>query len=95
VRGRIKFKGLKFHISEPEAVIDKIQNCGVIGGIKNRPSQLDLYCSVEFISRDLVIDVDENIAVDSFRIAENMVCPDCIVHEFINIALHVLKNGAV
>jgi hypothetical protein len=74
---------LKFNIPELKAVVNEIQHCGFIGGIENRPAKLNLYCSFEFICGKLIGKVDKNIAIDSFGVAKDMVCPNCIIHELI------------
>jgi hypothetical protein len=86
---------LEFDIPELKIVIHKIQHRRIIGCIEYRTFQLNLDSSSELISRKLVGKVYNNIAVDPFGIAENMIGPDGIVHEFIDITLHRFKNLAV
>src|SRR5450759_2530152 len=91
----MKCQRLKLHIPELKVIVNKIKHGGIIGSIENRSSKLNLDCSPEFICRQLVVEVNENITVDSFSVAINVVCPHCAVHKFVNIALHSLKDLTV
>jgi hypothetical protein len=86
---------LKFHIFELKIVVNEIQHCGVICCIEHRPAKLDLDSSFKFVCRQLIGEINQDITVDPFSIAEDMICPDRIIHEFKKIALHTLKNLAV
>src|SRR5512139_1871451 len=87
----IEFKRLKLHVTEPEVVIHEVENSRFVCGVKGRPAELYLQGAAEFIRRELLIKVDQNVAFYLFRIAEDIVCPDHAVHEFIDVTLHALE----
>src|SRR5665647_1567742 len=88
---RIEFERLKLHITEPEVIIHKVENSRFICGVKGRATELYLQGAAEFIGRELLIKVDQDVTFNPFRIAEKIVRPYHAVHEFIDIALHALK----
>jgi len=83
---------LKLHISELQVIVDEIQHRGIVSGIKDRAAQLNSDRTPEFIGRQLIRQVNKNIAVNPFGVAEYMIGPHGTIHEFINIALHRLEN---
>src|SRR5665647_1770678 len=87
----IEFKRLKLHITEPEVIIHKVENSRFICRVKGRATELYLQGATEFIGRELLIKVDQNVTFYPFRIAEQIVRPDHAVHEFIDVTLHALK----
>jgi hypothetical protein len=86
---------LKFHIPELKAVINEIQKGGAIGCIKYRSAELNLNRSFEFICRQLIGEVNQDITVYPFSVIKDMVRPDCIIHKLEKVFLHTLKNLAV
>ncbi|MCK7529988.1 MAG: hypothetical protein MZV63_02465 [Marinilabiliales bacterium] len=45
----------------------KFSTVEFICGVEDRPAELNLDCSAEFIGRELLIKVDQNVAVYPFR----------------------------
>jgi len=86
---------LELHILALKIVILDIQQRGFVRRVKDGPFNLDLDRTFEFISRNLFIKPDKNVAFDPLFHGVVVFGPSPVVDKIVHVGLHGVKQVAV